>query len=105
MLSIDKDNFETEVMQNESPVLVDFWSESCEPCKALMPEIEALEIIYGEKVKFVKLDVTQARRLAIKEGVLGIPAIAIYKDGAKMEEVVKDNATKANVEAMIQKYT
>lgn len=105
MLSVDKDNFETEVMQNESPVLVDFWSESCEPCKALMPEIEALEIIYGEKVKFVKLDVTQARRLAIKEGVLGLPTIAIYKGGVKTEEMVKDNATKANVEAMIQKYT
>jgi thioredoxin 1 len=104
MLAVNKDNFEAEVLQNDSPVLVDFWSESCEPCKALMPDIEALEAAYGEKIKFVKLDATQARRLAIKERVLGLPTIAIYKDGAKADEVVKEDATKSNVEAMIQKY-
>jgi thioredoxin 1 len=104
MLAVNKDNFETEVLQSDSPVLVDFWSEGCEPCKALMPEVEALEAIYGEKIKFVKLDTTQARRLAIKERVLGLPTIAIYKDGVKTDEVVKDAATKSNVESMIQKY-
>lgn len=104
MLAVNKDNFETEVLQSDSPVLVDFWSEGCEPCKALMPDVEALEVIYGEKIKFVKLDTTQARRLAIKERVLGLPTIAIYKDGVKTDEVVKDAATKSNVESMIQKY-
>ncbi|MBE0451322.1 MAG: thioredoxin [Clostridia bacterium] len=104
MLAVNKDNFDTEVLQSDSPVLVDFWSEGCEPCKALMPDVEALEVIYGEKIKFVKLDTTQARRLAIKERVLGLPTIAIYKDGVKTDEVVKDAATKSNVESMIQKY-
>jgi thioredoxin 1 len=103
MLNVNKDNFETEVLQSDSLVLVDYWSEGCEPCKALMPDIEALEVIYGEKIKFVKLDTTQARRLAIKERVLGLPTIAIYKDGVKVDEVVKDAATKSNVESMIQK--
>ena len=104
MLEVDKDTFEAEVLQAEGLVLVDFWSDGCEPCKALLPDIEALSQEYGEQIKFVKLNTTQARRLAIKEKVLGLPTIAMYKSGAKIEEVTKDEAKKANVEAMIQKH-
>ncbi|MBM7614379.1 thioredoxin TrxA [Alkaliphilus hydrothermalis] len=104
MLAIDKDTFEAEVLQAEGYVLVDFWSDGCEPCKALMPDIEVLEEQYGQQVKFTKLNTTQARRLAIKEKVLGLPTICIYKDGAKIDEVTKEDANKANIEAMIKKY-
>ncbi|SDK70461.1 thioredoxin TrxA [Natronincola ferrireducens] len=104
MLAVDKDTFDKEVLEAEGVVLVDFWSDGCEPCKALMPDIEELEGVYGDKVKFVKLNTTQARRLAIKQKVLGLPTIAIYKGGEKVEEVTKDEANKANTETMIKKY-
>lgn len=104
MLEVDKDNFDAEVLQAEGLVLVDFWSDGCEPCKALLPDIEALSEVYGDKIKFVKLNTTQARRLAIKEKVLGLPTICIYKDGVKAEEVTKEDAKKPNIEAMIKKY-
>lgn len=104
MIIFDKDNFEAEVLQAEGYVLVDFWSESCEPCKALMPDVQRLAEQYEGKMKFGKLDSTKARRLAIKEKVLGLPTIAIYKDGSKIDEVTKDDATVANIEAMIKKY-
>ena len=104
MLSVDKDTFESEVLGAEGYVLVDYWSDGCEPCKALMPDIMALEEQYGDKVKFTKLNTTGARRLAIKEKVLGLPTIAIYNNGAKVDELTKDDATKANIEAMIKKY-
>lgn len=104
MLAVDKDNFDVEVLGSEGHVLVDFWSEGCEPCKALMPDIEALEASYGEKVKFTKLDTAKNRRLAIKERVLGLPTIAIYSGGKKVDELTKEDATKAKVEAMILKY-
>lgn len=104
MISIDKDTFDTEVLQAEGYVLVDFWSDGCEPCKALMPDIEALESQYGNSIKFTKLNTTQARRLAIKEKVLGLPTISIYKDGAKIDELTKEDANKANIDAMIKKY-
>ncbi|ABR49716.1 Thioredoxin domain [Alkaliphilus metalliredigens QYMF] len=103
MLAVDKETFEQEVLKAEGYVLVDFWSDGCEPCKALMPDVEALEAQYGDKVKFVKLNTTQARRLAIKEKVLGLPTISMYKDGVKVEEVTKDAANKENIEAMITK--
>ncbi len=104
MLALDKNTFEQEVLQTEGYVLVDFWSEGCEPCKALMPDIVELSNTYEGKMKFCKLDTTSARRLAIKEKVLGLPTIAIYKDGSKIDEVTKEDANKANVEEMIKKY-
>ena len=55
-------------------------------------------------MKFGKMDTSKARRLAIKEKVLGLPTISIYKDGSKIDELTKDDATAANIEAMIQKY-
>lgn len=104
MLAVDKDTFQTEVLEAEGYVLVDYWSDGCEPCKALMPDILDLEKQYGDRIKFTKLNTTGARRLAIKEKVLGLPTIAMYHNGAKIDEVTKDDATKANVEAMIKKY-
>ena len=103
MIAVDKETFQAEVKDTKGYVLVDYWSESCESCKALMPDVVALAEKYGEKVKFTKLDVAKARRLAIGEQVLGLPTIVLYKDGQKVEEVTKDNATIANIEAMIQK--
>ncbi len=104
MLAVDKDTFEVEVLKAEGHVLVDFWSEGCEPCKALMPHVHELAEKYEGKMKFTSLDTGKARRLAISQKILGLPVIAIYKDGQKIDELVKDDATPANVEAMIQKY-
>ncbi|GAB1476318.1 thioredoxin domain-containing protein [Bacillota bacterium] len=104
MLIVDKDSFESEVLTAEGYVLVDFFGDGCAPCAALMPAVEALCEKYGDKIKFTKLNTTQARRLAIGQKILGLPVIAIYKDGAKVEELVKDDATEANIESMIKKY-
>ena len=104
MLELNKENFESEVLEAEGYVLVDFWSQGCEPCKALMPSVHELADKYGDKLKFADLDRTKARRLPIKQKVLGLPTIAIYKDGSKVEEVTKDDATVQNIEAMINKY-
>ncbi|WDV47066.1 thioredoxin family protein [Clostridiaceae bacterium M8S5] len=104
MLALDKTNFEQEVLNAEGYVLVDFWSEGCEPCKALMPSVVELSEKYDGNMKFTKLDTTKARRLAIKQRVLGLPTIAIYKDGEKIDEVTKDDATATNIEEMIKKY-
>lgn len=104
MIELDKKNFEEEVLKANGYVLVDFWGPTCEPCKALMPHVHELEKTYGDKVKFCSLDITKARRLAISQQVLGLPVIAIYKDGEKIDERVKEEATASNVEKMIKKY-
>ena len=104
MITVDKDNFNAEVLEAEGYVLVDFYGDGCAPCAALMPAIEALSEKYGDRIKFTKLNTTKARRLAISQKVLGLPVIAIYKSGTKVDELVKDDAIEVNVESMIKKY-
>ncbi|PID79937.1 MAG: thiol reductase thioredoxin [Clostridiales bacterium] len=104
MLELTKDNFEAEVLQAEGLVVVDFWGDSCEPCKALFPDVEALADAYKEQLKFAKLNTTKARRLAISQRVLGLPNISIYKDGAKLDEVTGKEVNKQMIEDMIKKH-
>ncbi len=104
MVVLDKNNFEEEVLKQEGLVVVDFWSESCEPCKALLPEVLELSEKYSDNLKFCKLDITKARRLAIGQKVLGVPTIAIYKDGQKIGELVKEEVTRNSIEEMINKH-
>ena len=102
MLEVTKETFEAEVLQAEGKVLVDFYGDGCVPCQALMPHIHGYEDVYGDKLKFVALNTTKARRLAIGQKILGLPVIAIYENGAKIAEVIKDDATPESVEAMIK---
>ena len=102
MFELTKDNFEEEVLKAEGFVLVDYWGDGCEPCKALMPDVEALAEEFEGKVKFCKLNTTKARRLAISQRVLGLPSLLLYKDGAKVAEVTGGNATKASIKEMIE---
>lgn len=104
MLTVDKETFNAEVLQAQGYVLVDFYGDGCEPCKALMPYVEELNKKYEGQIKFVKLNTTKARRLAISQKVMGLPVIAIYKDGQKIKELIKDEATQANIESLINKY-
>ena len=104
MITVDKNNFEDEVLNSKELVIVEFWSQTCEPCKELLPILESLDKIYGEKIKFCEIDTKKATRLAIKEKILGLPAIVVYKNGKKIDEVIKEDATKENIEEMIRKY-
>ena len=104
MILCDKNTFEAEVLKAEGYVFVDYFGDGCVPCEALMPHVEALAEKYGDQLKFCKLNTTQARRLAISQRILGLPVMAIYKDGQKVEELVKDEATPEAIEEMIKKY-
>ncbi|MGL6199012.1 MAG: thioredoxin TrxA [Lachnospiraceae bacterium] len=104
MLEVTKSDFEEEVLKAQGYVLVDFFGDGCVPCEALMPHIHEFADKYGDKMKFAQLNTTKARRLAIGQKILGLPVIAVYKDGEKVEELVKDDATAENVEIMIKKY-
>ena len=104
MLAVDKNTFEEEVLKADGYVFVDYFGDGCVPCQALMPFVHSLADKYGDKLKFTQLNTTKARRLAISQKILGLPVMAIYKDGEKVEELVKDQATEENIEAMVKKY-
>ena len=79
-LHITKENFETEVLQSEKPVLVDFWAEWCRPCQMLLPTIEELA---GEvtDAKICKVNVDEQPELAGQFGVMTIPTLIVFKGG------------------------
>lgn len=102
---LDKDSFEEEVLKSNGWVLVDFWGPKCEPCKALMPKVEALADEYGDKVKFCKLDTTGNMRLAISQKVMALPAILFYKDGVEESRLGQDEATADAIENKLKEIT
>ena len=105
MLELDKNTFEAEVLKAEGKVLVDFYGDGCVPCAALMPHVHALADKYADsKLKFCAMNTTKARRLAIKQGVMGLPVMAIYKDGKQVEALVKDECTQDSITALVEKY-
>ncbi|NLY87156.1 MAG: thioredoxin [Clostridiales bacterium] len=104
MLELDKTTFEPEVLQAEGYVVVDFYGNGCVPCEALMPHVHALADEYGDKLKFCALNTSKARRCAISQKVLGLPTVVVYKDGEKLEELIKEDATPEAVKAMVEKY-
>ncbi len=104
MLELDRKNFKDEVLKAEGHVFVDFWSPGCGPCKALLPDVEKLAEKYDGKMKFCKIDASKARRVCIKQKVMGLPTLAVFKDGEKIDEITKDDANVENIEEMIKKY-
>ena len=104
MLELDKNTFEAEVLNAEGKVFVDFYGDGCVPCKALMPFVHECAEKYHEHMKFCALNTTAARRLAIKQGIMGLPVLAIYEGGQMIASCVKDDATEENIENMIKAH-
>lgn len=84
MVELNKENFEAEVLKADGLVFVDFWSEKCEPCMALLPEVHAFVEKNEGRAKFCKLDTAGNKRLAIAQKVMGLPTFVFYKDGEKI---------------------
>lgn len=102
MIEVNKENFEAEVLQEDLPVIVDFWGPSCQPCLELMPDVEALSQAYDGKVKIVKLNSAQNRRLCINHRVMGLPAFLVFKNGEEVKRISGGDLTKEDIENLIK---
>ncbi|NCC22657.1 MAG: thioredoxin [Alphaproteobacteria bacterium] len=80
-VKVTDENFETEVLKSDGPVVVDFWAEWCGPCKALSPVIDEVSNELGEKVKIVKVNIDESPNTPTQYGVRGIPTLMIFKGG------------------------
>ena len=88
MKEINDASFNTEVLDSEKVVVVDFWAPWCGPCKMLGPVLEEIDKEYGDKIKFVKVDVDQNPQVAGKYEIFSIPTIMIFKQGAVADKQV-----------------
>ncbi len=88
VMEFNGDNFETEVVNSDVPVLVDFWAPWCGPCKMIGPIIEELAGEFGDKVKIGKVNVDNNQDLAAKFGIRGIPTVMLFKGGESINSFV-----------------
>ncbi len=86
--SVKDDSFEAEVLKSPVPVLVDFSAEWCGPCKALAPTLAALAKEYEGKVKFVTVDIDDARRTAERFNITSVPTVMIFRRGEVVNQVL-----------------
>ena len=87
VLQITKNNFDTEVMNSEKPVLIDFWASWCGPCKMLSPVVDEIAEETTD-VKVGKVNVDEQPELARQFGVMSIPTLVLIKDGKVAEQSV-----------------
>ncbi|HZL26176.1 MAG TPA: thioredoxin [Acidobacteriaceae bacterium] len=81
-------DFEKQVLQSDTPVLVDFWAAWCGPCRALAPVVDQVAEEYQGKLKVMKMDVDKNNATPGRYGIRGIPALLIFKGGKVAEQIV-----------------
>ncbi|OQY24488.1 MAG: thioredoxin [Desulfobacteraceae bacterium 4572_35.2] len=88
VLEFTDSNFDSEVINSDTPVLVDFWATWCAPCKAIAPTIDALADSFNGKVKIGKVNVDDNPNIPGQFGVRGIPTLILFKDGKVVDQLV-----------------
>lgn len=88
VLELRDDNFETEVLKSDKPVIVDFWATWCMPCKMLAPTVEEIANEYKGKYKIAKLNIDDAMDIATNLSVMNIPTLIFFTSGQEVGRMV-----------------
>ncbi len=102
MIDFTDQNFESEVLESDTPTMVDFWAEWCAPCKMIAPTVEELAAEYEGKIRIGKLNIDENPSTPTKFGIRGIPTLIIFKGGQPVEQIVGVKS-KADLKTAIEK--
>lgn len=94
-------NFKSEVLDSDTPIIIDFWAEWCAPCRQIAPIISELAEEYGDRVKIVKMDIDAHPNTPGQYGVRAIPTILAFKNGQVVEQL-QGARPKADFKAMVE---
>ena len=100
-LKLTDANFQSEVIDSDKPVLVDFWAEWCGPCKMIGPIIDQVATELDGQVVVGKVNVDDARDLAVKYNVRSIPLLLFFKNGEVKDQIVGASVTKDQLKAKL----
>ncbi|MBN3033862.1 MAG: thioredoxin [Candidatus Saganbacteria bacterium] len=85
--SVTGENFQSEVLQGQKPVLVDFWAPWCVPCKMIGPVLEKAAAKLGDRLRVVKLNVEEEKATADSHGVMSIPSLVMFAGGKEVGRI------------------
>ena len=101
-LTVNGNNFDTEVLKSTKPVLVDFWAPWCGPCQAMGPVIKELADQFQSKAVVAKIDVDNNPELAARYGIQSIPTLMIFQNGQVVDQMVGSISKKALAQKLEQ---
>lgn len=87
-VNVNDSTFTEEVINSETPVLVDFWAAWCGPCRMIAPILDEIATEKGEKIKIAKVNIDENQAMAGQLGISSIPTMILYKDGQPVEKIV-----------------
>jgi thioredoxin 1 len=85
---VDETTFDSEVLNSEKPVLVDFWAPWCGPCRLVSPVVESIGEAHGDKIGVAKLNTDENQELAMRYSIFSIPTLILFKDGREATRLV-----------------
>ncbi|WP_030163279.1 thioredoxin [Spirillospora albida] len=88
MKAVTDADFDSEVLGNDKPVLVDFWAEWCGPCRMVAPILEEISQAHGDKIEIVKLNIDENPQVAAKYGIMQIPTMNVYRGGEVVKQIM-----------------
>ncbi len=103
VLEVTDATFDAEVLQADKPVLVDYWADWCSPCKQLSPIIDELAGVYGDQMKFAKVDTNVNTAVASAQAIMSLPTIQIFQNGQVVDQV-QGGKTKAALIKLIEQH-